>query len=167
MYKSLNGSARLHTVFRAFGGIEQLAFDDAIDALGNSIVRRFVVFGHTNPGTQAVEISRVLIAAVLTASVRMMYQSGKVALTAITDSHLKCFQRVFGLQSIRDTPAQNLMRVAIRNHMQVTHTGLCINVCDIRRPQLICRLGNKATYKVLVFTEPVVRVGRTARFWPR
>lgn len=109
MYKSLNGSARLHTVFRAFGGIEQLAFDDAIDALGNSIVRRFVVFGHTNPGTQAVEISRVLIAAVLTASVRMMYQSGKVALTAITDSHLKCFQRVFGLQSICDTPTQNLM----------------------------------------------------------
>lgn len=60
--------------FRTLHAVEPLLLDDAVDALGDGIVRRAVVLRHADIDTQSVKASHILVAAVLNAAVRVVYE---------------------------------------------------------------------------------------------
>ena len=60
--------------FRTLHAVEPLLLDDAVDALGDGIVRRAVVLRHADIDSQPIKTRHIVVATVLNAAVRVVYE---------------------------------------------------------------------------------------------
>ena len=144
-------------------GIDCTYLDNPVNALCNSIVRRFVILRHGDGDAVCPEHSHILIATILYTTVGVMDQACK----HLAAGH--CDSLVYGLaeslhrdgctQCICEHPANDLAGIGIGDEMQIAHATIveCYigNVCN---PQLVRRRRNEVLDKVLPFVVAVIRI---------
>ena len=149
---------RLKTTFT----IDHLRLEDSVHTLGNSVVRGLVVLRHTYLYMILLQFVRIVVAAVLYASVRVMDESIQFFCRSLANSHPEGLQRVFRLQRLGQTPAHDLVRVGIRHQVQVAAVAHQVDVRDVAHPKLVRPCRHEAADEVFVLAVTVVRVRRTA-----
>ena len=142
--------------------VDNLRFEYAVHTLCYGVVRGFVVLRHADPHMILLQFVRIVVAAVLHASVRVMDESFQFIGRSLRDGHPEGLQRVFCLQRLGQTPAHDLVRVGIRHQVQVAAVAHQVDVRDVAHPQLVRPCRHEAADEVLVLAVAVVRVRRTA-----
>lgn len=159
-YISLHLPKRVHHVFEHRPSIDVFCLYDAIHPLRYAIVRRVVILRHADGDIVRPKQVRVCIAAVLSTSVRVVYQAQEIRLSRLPYGHAQGLQREDCLQGFGQTPAHDLMGVSVRDDMQVAAAIAQSDICYVTDPQLVRTCRNKALYQVLVLVIAMVRVRR-------
>ena len=89
--------------------VDDLCLKDAVHTLGYGIVRRLVIFCHADSYTMFVKFLRIGIAAVLYASVGVVYEMVELFLRGLFHCHPEGLKGVLSLQRIRQAPADDLV----------------------------------------------------------
>ena len=144
--------------------VDNLRLEYAVHALCYGVVRGFVVLRHADFDSVLLQFVRIVVAAVLYASVRMMDESIQFFCRSLANSHPEGLQRVFRLQRLGQTPAHDLVRVGIRHQVQVAAVAHQVDVRDVAHPKLVRPCRHEAADEVFVLAVTVVRVRRTAWF---
>ena len=150
---------RLKTTFT----VDYLRLEDSVHTLGNSVVRGLVVLRHTYLYMILLQFVRIVVAAVLYASVRVMDEPFQFISRSLRDGHSERLECVLCLQRLGQAPAHNLVRVGIRHHVQVAAVTNKVDIRDVAHPKLVRPCRHEAADEVLVPAVAVVRVRRTAR----
>ena len=140
--------------------VDDLGLEDAVHTFCDGIVRGLVVLRHRDPDAVLLQLVRIGVAAVLYAPVRVMDEPLEFIGCSLSYGHPKSLHRVFCLQCLRQAPAHDLVRVGVRNQVQVAAVVHQVDVRDVAYPELIGACGHEATDEVLVLVVPVVRVRR-------
>ena len=127
---------RLMDVAKATGWIDEFLLDDAVDAFCNSVVRRIIVFRHAYQCTTGFQFEHVSIGTILDAPVRVMHQSGQVV-TGLSYSLHQGLHGITGLQTFREAPAYNFVRIGVRDQMQIAALLFYLNIGYITDPQSV------------------------------
>ena len=90
MYEPTDDIPCMFDVSVRFSWIYPLRLDGTIDTFRQGIVRRFVVFGHADSDMVVVQQLDVIIACVLTATIRVMYECMRLYFPYTVKGHLKC-----------------------------------------------------------------------------
>ena len=154
--------ARLPRSLGTLHAVEPLLLDDAVDALGQGVVRGTVVLRHADADAKGVKATYVLIAAVLHAAVGVVDERLPVGIgPRLGDGLFQGRQRVAGLESFRERPPDNLTGVGIGDQVQVADSVLRHDVCDVGHPQLVgCLRAEARLQEVTVLAVVVVGVRR-------
>ena len=152
---------------RALGtlhAVEPLLLDDAVDALGQGIIRGTVVLRHADSDSQPVKTRNIFIAAVLHAAVGVVDERLPVSIgSCLRDGLFQRRLRVAGLESFRERPPDDLTGVGIGNQVQVADSILRHDVRDVGNPQLVgSRRAEARLQEVPVLAVVVVGVRRVS-----
>ena len=143
--------------------IDYLCLEDSIHTLCYGVVRGFVVLCHADPDAVSLQFVCIGIAAVLYAPIRVVDKMMQLIGRGLRDGHSESLERVLRLQCLRETPANDLVRVGVRHQMQIAAAVHEVDVRDVAHPQLIGARGYEAADEVLILVVAVVRVRRMAR----
>ena len=132
-----------------------------VGSLCDGIVRRVIVLTHGDGDAVFPEHSHIVVAAVLYASVGVVGQSLKNLTSAhvngLVDSHLQSLHRDGGLERLGKCPAHDLVRVGIRDQVQVAHVASGQgDVGNVGHPELVGSSGYKAFNQVLVLVVAMI-----------
>ncbi len=154
--------ACLPRALRSLHAIEPFLLDDAVDALGYGIVRRTVVFRHTDVGAQAAQTGHILVAAVLNATVGVVDEGLPVGIgPRLRNGLFQRRQRVDGLEGFRKRPPDDLAGVGIGDQVQIADSILRHDVSNVGYPKLVGgRWAETGLQEVLVLTVVMVGVRR-------
>ena len=147
----------------AFLTIDHLRLEDAVHTLCNGIVGGLVILRHTDIDAVPFQFGRIVVTAVLYASVRVMDESFQLICRSLRDGHVEGLERMFRLERPGQAPAYNLVRVGVRHQMQIAAAVHEVDVRDVAHPQLIGACGYETTDEILVLVVAVVRIRRMAR----
>ena len=114
--------------------IDDFRLQRAVDAFGNGIVGRIIIFRHTDSYMVIHKQVYILITTILYSSIRMVDQSIQCALSRRFYSHFQSLDRMCCMKRFGQTPAHNLAGLGIRNQMQITTSVQRVNVCYITNP---------------------------------
>ena len=162
IHDAANELARLPCALRTLHAIEPLLLDDAVDALGQGIVRGTVVLRHADADTQPAKARHIFIAAVLYAAVGVVDERLPVGIgPRLRDGLFQCRLRVAGLEGFRERPPDDLAGVGIGDQVQVADSILRHDVRDVGHPQLVgSRRAEAVLQEVPVLAVVVVGVRR-------
>ena len=145
-------------------GVDGFSLDDTIGALCDGVVRRCIVFGHTDSDVMAPKYTDITVTAVLHTTVRVVYKSFQRYTTGLRDGLSERLDGHGGTQRARQFPSYNHAGIGIRYQMKIAYVTVTEhNVGDVRYPQLVGSHGDEAFCEVLPLVVAVVRVGRVAR----
>ncbi len=146
----------------AFLAVDDLGLENAVHTLCNGIVGGLVVLRHADPDAVPLQLVRIGIAAVLYASVGVVDEPFQLIGRRLRDGHPEGLQRVFRLQRIREAPTHDLVRVGIRDEVQVAAAIHEVDVRDVAHPEPVGTCRHEAADEVPVLVVAVVRVRRMA-----
>ena len=101
----------------AFLTIDHLRLEDAVHTLCNGIVGGLVILRHTDIDAVPLQFGRIVVTAVLYASVRVMDESFQLICRSLRDGHVEGLERMFRLERPGQAPAYNLVRVGVRHQV--------------------------------------------------
>ena len=131
-------------------GVDGFSLDDTIGALCDGVVRRVIVFGHTDSDVMAFKYTDIVVTAVLHSTVRVVYKSFQGYAASLRNGLFECLDGHGGTQRVSQFPSYDLAGVGIRYQMQVTYISrIEHNVGDVRYPQLVGSHGDEAFCEVL------------------
>ena len=146
----------------SFLAVYALALDDAVHTLGNAVVGGLVVLGHRYQDAVLLQLLHIQVAAVLHTAVGVVDESREVVPSGLFYCHAECLEGENSRKRIGQAPAHNLVRVGIRDQVQVAASVLKIDVGDVAHPQLVGACRDEAFDKVLPLVVSVVGVRRGA-----
>ena len=142
----------LITVFPVY----DLGLDYAVQPFGYGIVCRAVIFRHAYPDVVHHQQFCVGIAAVLDATVRMVYETLQLLFCRLFHGHTKCRQGMCGLEGLRHAETDDLVRIGIGYQVQVTGSLCQVNISYVAGPQLVRTVWYEAFYQIPVLVIPVI-----------
>ena len=98
---------------------EEFVLDGIVDALRLGIVLRITALRHAYPDAVCLQQVGILEACVLAAAVRMMYQVRLLRAVKSFQGHFERVDRVTGRQRVAQAPADNLLRVRVKDDRQI------------------------------------------------
>ena len=114
--------------------VNDLGLKDTVHTLGYGIVRRLVIFCHADSYFVFKKFFRIGIATVLYTSVRVVDEVVQFFFRSLFHCHLERKERVLCLQRIRQAPADYLVRIGIRDKVQIAASVHEIYVCYVADP---------------------------------
>lgn len=144
--------------------VEFFRLYDTVNPFSNTIVGGLIVFCHAYTDSVVVKFIDVSVAAVLHASVRMVYKLAQVASLSLPYCLLQGLYRILCLKRGREAPSDYLPGIRVSDKMQVA--ALAIGkwyVCYVAHPQEIRSCRDIFPYQVLVLVVSVVGIGGMAR----
>ena len=115
--------------------INDFRLQDAVHTFRYGIIRRLVIFSHTDVYLVFLQQIHIGIATILYTSVRVVSELSQILCTRLVNGHLKGMNGMFCFECFRQTPTHNLMRVGIRNQMQIAASVGKVYVGYITNPQ--------------------------------
>ncbi len=136
---------------------EQLVLDDAVDTLGHGVVPGVSALGHADPDVVLPQDVRIGIAGILDAPVRVVDEVfGRPASKAL-QGHFQRLDGEPGLQRLAHAPADDLLRVIVRDERQVAEVVVARlraevyhHVRDVAHPKLVGAKGNEFLHQVRI-----------------
>jgi len=144
--------------------VDDLGLQYTVYTLRYGVVRRLVVLRHAYSYTIHLQFVRIGGTAVLYAPVRVMDEPPEFIGRCLRDGHSESLQGVLRFQCLRQAPAHDLVRVGIRNQVQVAAVVHQVDVRDVAHPKLVGACRDEAADEVLVPVIAVVRIRRMTRF---
>ena len=144
--------------------INDFRLQDAVHTFRYGIVCRLVIFSHTDVYLVFLQQIHVGIATILYTSVRVVCELGKIVGTRLVNGHLKSMDSMFRFKRFRQTPTHNLMRIGVRNQMQIATSVSKVYVGYIANPQSVSFRRNVTFNQILVLPVAMVGIGRLTGF---
>ena len=115
--------------------VDDLGLQYTVYTLRYGVVRRLVVLRHAYSYTIHLQFVRIGGTAVLYAPVRVMDEPPEFIGRCLRDGHSESLQGVLRFQCLRQAPAHDLVRVGIRNQVQVAAVVHQVDVRDVAHPK--------------------------------
>ena len=146
----------------SFLTIDALILGSFVHALRDGVVSGLVVLRHRYQYVVLLQFLDIEVAAVLHATVRVMDEPREVATASLSNGHAERLKREYGCQRFRQTPTDDLVRVSIRNEMQIAAPAIELDIGDVAHPQLVGTRRDESLDEVLPLVVAVVGVRRGA-----
>ena len=135
MYKPSDYVPCVLQAVEGFPRVDGFILDYAVGPFRNGVVCRIVVFGHAYFYSMCLERAHIVVAAVLHATVRVVYKAFQRYASGLRDSLLEDIYGDGGTQCPGKHPSNDLVRIGVRYQMQIAHVpAVEHDIGDVRNP---------------------------------
>lgn len=117
--------------------VQPFNLENAVCPLRYRVFKRIAALCHTDAYPSFLQFRHIFIAAILTATVRMMDQLFRCSIIYCRQRHSQCLQRVYCFQCGAYGPTYNLVRISVRYERQIAYSLSGLHVCYVAYPYLV------------------------------
>ena len=145
---------------RYLHSVKPLCLENAVCAFSHGVFQRVATLRHADLSPPFPEDGDICLAAILAASVRMVYKVSCRVVVNTFVSHAESLYRVGCLQRGSYRPAHYLVRVQVRDERQVADTLVRLHIGDVAGPYLIGAVWDDVLDEVRILAVAVLGIGR-------